>query len=167
MKRKSEQPRFSLQRTHNTEHKTTWIEGIAPPHLWNPSAAVNWSLLFTPVFGAILHMKNWRALGETEKAEICKAWAILNFAIILGLSLMAILQPFDSAYHGHLLRNLGLVLLPIWYIGNAREQTGYVKSRFGETYQRRDWLVPSLLAMLGLTAYIMAIYVLSRYFIAS
>lgn len=32
--------------------------------LWNPNAAANWSLLFTPLFGAYLHMLNWRSLGE-------------------------------------------------------------------------------------------------------
>lgn len=27
--------------------------------LWNPNAAANWCLLFTPSFGSWLHMKNW------------------------------------------------------------------------------------------------------------
>jgi len=111
-------------------------------------------------------MKNWQALGETEKAEICKAWAILNFAIILGLSLITILQPADSAaFHGHLLRNLGAVLFLAWYVGNAREQTAYIKSRFGQTYQRRDWVLPSALAMFGLAGYIMTVYLLNHYLI--
>ena len=34
------------------------------PPLWNPGAAASWSLLLSPVFGAILHMKNWQAMGE-------------------------------------------------------------------------------------------------------
>ena len=32
------------------------------PALWNPNAAASWSLLFSPAFGAFLHMKNWQAL---------------------------------------------------------------------------------------------------------
>ena len=32
--------------------------GDAAPALWNPNAAANWSLLFSPAFGAWLHMKN-------------------------------------------------------------------------------------------------------------
>jgi hypothetical protein len=40
----------------------------AAPALWNPNAAANWSLLFSPMFGAWLHMKNWAALGEPERA---------------------------------------------------------------------------------------------------
>ena len=43
----------------------------APP-LWNPNAAANWSLLFSPAFGAFVHMKNWQALGEPEKAANAK-----------------------------------------------------------------------------------------------
>lgn len=31
--------------------------------LWNPNAAVNWSVLFTPIFGAWIQAKNWKALG--------------------------------------------------------------------------------------------------------
>ena len=37
------------------------------PKLWNPEAAGGWSLIFNPVFGSILVLMNWQALGEREK----------------------------------------------------------------------------------------------------
>jgi hypothetical protein len=42
------------------------------PALWNPNAAASWSLLFTPIFGSLLHMKNWQAMGNREKAASSK-----------------------------------------------------------------------------------------------
>jgi len=165
MKRKSQQPQFTPHPTPEPDPDVAWLRDTTPPPLWNPSAAVNWSLLFTPVFGAILHMKNWQALGEMEKAETCKAWAILSFAIILGLSVLAALQPTDSVFHSHLIRDLGLVLIIVWYMGNAREQTGYIKSRFGRDYQRKNWLVPALLALLSLAVYIILIYLASVFIV--
>ena len=51
------------------------VETPAAPSLWNPNAAASWSLIFTPIFGAILHMKNWEALGEPQKAAGARSWA--------------------------------------------------------------------------------------------
>ena len=36
--------------------------------IWNPNAAANWSLLFTPAFGAYIHYLNWQKMGKTEVA---------------------------------------------------------------------------------------------------
>ena len=163
MKRKSQQPQLTPYQATESDSEVVWLQDTAPPSLWNPNAAVHWSLLFTPVFGAIMHMKNWQALGETEKAEICKAWAILNFAIILGLSMIATLQLVDSIHHSHLTRDLSLVLLLVWYLGNAREQTGYIKSHFGQRYPRKNWLMPALVAIAGLAVYLSLIYALTIY----
>jgi hypothetical protein len=40
--------------------------------IWNPIATVNWSLLFTPVFGAYLQMLNWKSLGQEDSARESK-----------------------------------------------------------------------------------------------
>ena len=40
--------------------------------IWNPSAAASWSLPFSPIFGAYLHMLNWRALGDEQKAATAR-----------------------------------------------------------------------------------------------
>ena len=37
------------------------------PSLWNPDVAGAWSLLFTPIFGSVLLLKNWRAIGREDK----------------------------------------------------------------------------------------------------
>lgn len=53
-----------------------------PPPLWNPNAAANWSLLFSPAFGAFLHMKNWQALGQPNKATSAKVWFVLSLVVL-------------------------------------------------------------------------------------
>jgi len=64
----------------------TNVEDVTPlqasPPLWNPRVAVNFSLLFSPVFGAIVQMKNWQALGEAERALKSRNWAIGSLVLL-------------------------------------------------------------------------------------
>jgi hypothetical protein len=58
-----------------------------PVSLWNPEAAAMWSLVFSPAFGAYLHMRNWQQLGRNEKAVESKA-RFLAATSILALNLV-------------------------------------------------------------------------------
>ena len=65
----------------------------APPALWNPNAAANWCLIFTPAFGAFLNMLNWDALGEGERAASSKRWfaaSLVMFGAYLVLSVLTV-----------------------------------------------------------------------------
>lgn len=97
------------------------------PALWNPSAAASWSLLFTPVFGAYLHMRNWEELGEPEKAKSSKTWFYISF--------------FFSIF--------GLLYLLIWYFASGKEQMAYVKERYGDNYNKKSWGAP-IMAGIGI-----------------
>lgn len=66
------------------------------PRLWNPGAAAGCSLLFTTVFGAYLHMENWRALGQIEKANVSRNW-LTGYVIYLLAAVLAPLLSNDSA----------------------------------------------------------------------
>ena len=68
------------------EVEGTALESGAAPTLWNPNAAANWSLLFSPIFGTWLHMLNWRALGEAERAESAKTWLMVSTLLQVGVS---------------------------------------------------------------------------------
>ena len=50
--------------------------------IWNPNAAASWSLPFSPVFGAYLHMLNWRSLGEEAKAATARTWLIAGLTLL-------------------------------------------------------------------------------------
>ena len=64
--------------------------------IWNPDAAANWCLLFSPVFGTWLHMKNWRALGEPERARNRPPVVIAALALII----VAFLLPVGAHLRG-------------------------------------------------------------------
>lgn len=132
----------------------------AAPALWNPGASTAWSLLFTPVFGAILQMKNWQALGEHAKAARSRAWAIGCAIFTVLHSIGAMFLPTSPTIDR--VSNLtGLILLLIWYFVNGREQIGVVKTRFGKTYPRRGWAMPLLIALGVFVAFMVVIFVIA------
>jgi hypothetical protein len=122
-----------------------FVTEAAPP-LWNPTAAGAWSLLFSPIFGAFLHMQNWKALGRPEKAAASKKWMLGSIVFLVAMMLSTLFLPesrvMDKA------GNLGsLVLLIVWYYAIGKSQQTYVAARFGKTYPRRGWAVPLVVAL--------------------
>ena len=130
-------------------------ERISPP-LWNPNAAANWSLLFSPAFGAFLHMKNWKALDQPSKATSAKVWFALCLVVLVGLWLMVVMLPDTKQLAGSA-RIVGFLLLIVWYFGSARAQASYVKMHFGNDYPRRGWLKPLAVAVLVFLALIVIV----------
>ena len=131
------------------------VSGGVAPALWNPNAAASWSLLFSPAFGALLQMHNWRALGEPEKAATAKMWAIVSLLVIGGGGLFAMLLPDSKAIDG-VLRIIAMALLFGWYFSTGRSQAVLVKARFGKDYPRRGWGKPLGFAVLALLAFMAA-----------
>ena len=134
-----------------------------PPPLWNPNAAANWSLLFSPAFGAFLHMKNWQALGEPNKATSAKVWFVLSLVVLGGFSCASVLGPYSQQQTGSV-RIVGFLLLIAWYFAGARGQASYLKTHFGDKYPRRGWSKPLAVAVLALFVFIMVVTVLAVVF---
>jgi hypothetical protein len=129
------------------------------PALWNPGAATAWSLLFTPVFGAILQMKNWQALGEPVQAARARTWAIGCAVYTVLVSLASIVVPASAIFDRFALVS-DLALLLVWYFANGRAQIGHVRKRFGKTYLRRRWGVALSIGVSAFVAYL-AIFTLA------
>lgn len=126
----------------------------SPPRLWNPNAAAAWSLFLSPIFGAILHMKNWEAMGEPARAAQSRQWVV---GMTVAMSLLLLLTLFTAGNRGlDLLGNLAsLLMLVIWYYGSGKAQNTRVLARYGRGYPRKGWVEPVLIAfavLLGLTA---------------
>ena len=122
------------------------------PAIWNPNAAANWSLLFSPAFGAYLHMRNWHALQEPAKAATAKGWFIASL-IMLGVYVVLGFLFRNSKTVDAGTRGLALAYLLVWYFTAARGQAKYVKARFGTSYERKKWgkpLAVGALAIIGL-----------------
>ncbi|MEO3715303.1 hypothetical protein [Roseateles flavus] len=125
-----------------------------PPRLWNPNAAAAWSLFFSPVFGALLHMKNWEAMGEHARAAQSRQWAV-GMAVAIGLLMLVSLFAVGNRGMELLCNLTSVTLLVAWYYGSGKAQTTRVLARFGRGYPRRGWVEPVLIAvavLLALTA---------------
>lgn len=119
--------------------------------LWNPNAAANWSLIFTPAFGSYLQMLNWRTLGQHDKASSALNWFYVSLVVLLVYVLMGVFMQDSNAADGAS-RVLGFVYLLTWYFSTGRAQGKFVKERLGDTYTRRPWgkvLLMGIGAILG------------------
>jgi hypothetical protein len=117
-------------------------EHPSPPAIWNPNAAANWSLLFTPAFGAFIHARNAESLGRSDEAKANRKWFYGNL-VFLGIILLSTLTPSlgDAPF-----RMVSLVILLVWYFALAKKQAKYVKDTFGSNYQKKTWGKPLLIA---------------------
>ena len=128
--------------------------GQEAPALWNPNAAACWSLLFSPIFGAALHMFNARAMGDAELENLNKGFMWGTLAVLVIAILLAIFAGINTNF-------VGLAALGAWY----GKQVALVKERYGSNYPRRSWGKPILFGVLGIVALYVCIFILA--FIAS
>lgn len=123
----------------------------ATPALWNPNAAAAWSLMFGPLFGAWLHMKNWQTMGDSDKAAQNKGWLIGTLCFYV-LTLVLTLAFPESKLMDSMQRAAGLGLLIGWYYHVGKWQQATVLARYGKDYPRKGWLKPLGMAVLMLVA---------------
>ena len=141
---------IKLRKKTMTEQETTMTEQETESKsgaIWNPSATVNWSLMFTPAFGAFLQAKNWQTLGENKRAKYAMIWFYISVLITVG-----------GALSNHHEANLGFLFL--WYFFAAKSQVTYVKEKFGNAYERRSWHTPLKISAPVLGGLILLIFVL-------
>lgn len=121
--------------------------------LWNPRAAVLWSLLLTPAFGAWLHMRNWQRLGQPDKAAQARDWCAAIVAVnLINLALVTI-----GAATGHFVDippTVNLAFFAVWFILAALPQLRYVAEHHGAAYARRPWLFPILSALAAMASFL-------------
>ena len=121
------------------------IENQVLPEMWNPAAAVNWSIVFTPVFGSWLQMKNWEQLGHSDEAKKCKFWLILSLLYTCIIPFVEIPRPFS---------NIGpICLLLPWYIFSGKFQMDYFKKTQLE-YTKKSWVKPISIGLVVMAVYI-------------
>ena len=116
------------------------------PRLWNPDAAGAWSLMFTPVFGSILLLKNWQAIGRDDKVKAARNWlyasiVVLVLAIVVGMVGLTFYITISNVTF-FVDEYVGLIYIFIWYFAWQRPQTKYVKMQWGKDYPRKSWGKP-------------------------
>lgn len=115
--------------------------------LWNPNATANWSLLFTPIFGSYLQMKNWQTLGKLEEAQNAKLWLFFTIGFILFINFGTPFIWDDPEQASTMSKGLGFWYIIIWYFAYAKKQPKYVKENLNDKYQKKSWLIPLISAM--------------------
>lgn len=126
--------------------------------IWNPSATANWSLVFTPAFGAYLQMRNWEALGEHEKSAGSRSWFYVSLGVLALYILMGMFVS-DSKASEAFSRLLGFTFLLTWYFASGRAQARYVKERFGADYTRKPWGKALLAGVGALVGYFVVAFI--------
>lgn len=124
------------------------------PPLWNPKAAMYWSIFFNVVFGAVLHAKNWEALDERELAKQNWIFAAVGAAVLFALMLT------DST--STLGLQIGLVIA--WYYSLGKKQVAFFEQEFNNEYERKGWILPIVLTLLALIVLAVAAVFVSALF---
>lgn len=114
------------------------MQPTAPAALFNPTAITLWSVPFSPLFGAYLHIHNWTALGEPDKADAARRWfnALLIITVLNGVitaiaeRVAASVNPADF---------ISIVVFALWYALAAHPHARAVRRRAGARYARRSW----------------------------
>jgi len=123
------------------------LESARAPALWNPNATANWSLLFTPMFGAWLQMQNWHALGERRRSDAARSWMVLSTIMLAAWVFLDLVAP--RSLWALLMPLLSFVWLLAWYFASSKPHAKWVAERFGKSYPRRPWMHPLLWGVAG------------------
>jgi hypothetical protein len=116
--------------------------------LWDPSAAVRWSLLFTPLFGSLILAADWSELGEIERMKGNFLWAALS-----GICLALIILFRRNVNPAAALAAL-LIVFVAWYFISGAPQAAHMQKMTGGEYNKKRWLVPVLAAAVCAAVYI-------------
>ena len=135
----------------------TKAEEISP--IWNPDLATIFSLSLTPIFGAYLHMLNWRALGEPQRAATSQKWLNASIAMVVLYTISPVALP-DLKDAEEEMGLVAWVFLMSWYFASARSQAKFVKERYGTNYTERPWGKALGIALLGQLGFMVVIAVL-------
>ena len=131
------------------------------PALWNPSVAVGLAFFLSPIFGALINMKNWQAMGEPAKARQSIMWIYGTIGYYILLIVAAVFLP-DASTPDLLFRGLGLGYFIAWYMVSGKDQKDVIEYRYGASYEKRGWTKPVLLSLgayIGLIAVVTAIMI--------
>jgi hypothetical protein len=127
------------------------------PTLWNPNAAACWSLLFSPAFGAYLHARNAEVLGRADEAKSNKVWFYISVAFLV----ISFVTTFIPVIPDAPFRLAGIGILLGWYFSLGKKQIKYVKETWQDSYVRKHWKKPLLIAFGCLVGTFIALFVVA------
>ncbi len=107
------------------------------PKIWNPNVIGCWALFLTPLFGSVLIMKNWKALGYERQAQQAQLWGIVFLIYVLVAGYLEISAS-----------RLSLLYLLIWYFFSVKKQVTYVEYELNYQYIKKSILMPVIITVI-------------------
>lgn len=124
-----------------SEGKKSQPHDKRPLALWSPSWASFLSIFFSPAFGAYVHARNWKIIGDSDKVAINMVFFWLSvgaLALRITFVFLSGLNP-TFAKLAFIVGFSVLLLFIIWYFVVARSQSAYFDQHFRNGYRRLPW----------------------------
>jgi hypothetical protein len=107
--------------------------------IWGSNAAILWSLLFTPAFGAYIQMRNWQALGQAEKARSSRYWLVAWIAFIPASTMIAAID-LSAGGDLYLREIIWVIFFAVWYFIFAKSQSNHFYNIGYGSFRKRPWM---------------------------
>jgi len=117
------------------------------PAIWNPYIVANLCLLFSPLFSTIIQYINWNALKQKDKAKLSRIWIFTWIAILIIFLVLGVILPIEYL---NIYISCYTIILIFWYFINGKNQSEYVKEKYGTEYKRKTWEIPLSITIGGL-----------------
>ena len=145
VRQEEEQSKLFME-NENMENESQPESGVIK--LWNPNAAANLALLFSPIFSAWLMAKNWQELGKPDEAKKSMTWVKIWVGFLPVYLLVVVLVP------GIPMPLVYVILLVVWYYMLGKKQITHVKEA-GIQYEKKEWGKPVLIALAATVVWFM------------
>ena len=110
--------------------------------IWNPNVAACLSIIFTPIFGAWIHAKNWEVLKKEQE----RRWSML---FVYCLIIVTIFIVYYQLFIGDVKSSpLSIGTLLTWYFILGKSQLSHIKDN-NINYEKKSWIKPLLCGVGG------------------
>ena len=133
------------------------------PWLWNPDVAALLSMLvFTGLFGSLIHAANWKRMGRVEHMWRSIGWGIGLIVVWMGVLLYGHFN-LDIEFTFKWLMAVNFIHVAMWYFASGRVQSKVLAYEMNNQYRHESWIIPAVLAvmlvaLLRMSANILKIY---------
>ena len=110
--------------------------------IWNPNVAACLSIIFTPIFGAWIHAKNWEVLKKEQE----RRWSMLFVYCLISVTIFVV---YYQLFIGDVKSSpLSIGTLLTWYFILGKLQVSHIKDN-NIVYEKKSWIKPFLCGVGG------------------
>lgn len=141
-----EKGEFQLEGEDASSQQPNFTELKSP--VYSPEAAAVWSIVLTPMFGAVLHLANARVLGDIRLCRIAWSWTVALAIITLAGLYAAFNMAMTASAPFRASLILSFVTL-VWYFLAGQAQSRHLLNAHGARYPRKGMFMPALIVGFG------------------